>query len=63
MSPMPLMHAYQKAETIAATTQEPAIVISLHPRACVAFDALTAEDYRNDPAAGAFFDVVTPEEE
>jgi TPP-dependent pyruvate/acetoin dehydrogenase alpha subunit len=55
--------AYEKAVALAEQTQQPAIVVCAHPRACVAFDAVTAEDYRSNPGRAYFFDVVEPEED
>jgi len=57
---MTMKAAYAKAMTLAATTLEPAVVIH---RARDEYDALTAEDYRNAPELGDFFDTLTAEED
>jgi hypothetical protein len=38
-------------------------VVCAHPRACVAFDAVTAEDYRTNPGRAQYFDTVEPTED
>lgn len=57
---MTMRAAYAKAQALAVTTQEPAVVIRREPNE---FDALTAEDYRNAPELGEFFDTLTAEED
>jgi len=63
MSRLPMFEAYGKAAALAEQTQQPAIVVCLHPRACVAFDAVTAEDFRTNPGPARYFDTVEPEED
>ncbi len=63
MSRLPMFQAYEKAVALAEQTQQPAIVICAHPRACVAFDAVTAEEYRTNPGRAAYFDTVEPTED
>lgn len=63
MSRLPMFQAYEKAVALAEQTQQPAIVVCAHPRACVAFDAVTAEEYRTHPGRAAYFDTVEPQED
>ena len=63
MSRLPMFQAYDKAVALAEQTQQPAIVVCLHPRACVAFDAVTAEDFRTNPGPARYFDTVEPVED
>ena len=63
MSRLPMFEAYEKAVALAEQTQQPAIVVCAHPRACVAFDAVTAEDYRTRPGRAEYFDTVEPMED
>jgi TPP-dependent pyruvate/acetoin dehydrogenase alpha subunit len=58
-----MLAAYEKAVALAEQTQQPAIVVCAHPRACVAFDAVTAEDYRTNPGRAQYFDTVEPTED
>lgn len=63
MSRLPMFEAYEKAVALAEQTQQPAIVVCAHPRACVAFDAVTAEDYRTNSGRAEYFDTVETEED
>lgn len=63
---MSMLEAYRKAATIAATTAEPAHIVSRTPRRPIEraeFDAVSAEEFRTNPRHGDYFDTVAPEED
>ena len=60
---MTMTRAYQEAAALAETNQQPAVVFVDTRHGATEYRAMLAADYADRPAAGYYFDTVSPEED